>query len=201
MIGEDAPLPTDFKSSDAELLGSVRVNVFRARQWLLNSPNHQNGSYAKPIDEISERALKGKEIKNTVKYVLISSYRTNHGVNNILGSQLWSSSHLLHLSIMSTSQVRGQSGRTYEYNFLYRNRSMKRSVWRLCIVLILSGILQHLGCIPRSPSPPPDPTLMLHRTENMLELVKRKAKEHSLENARLRVSVLTSRRKSSSDIY
>ena len=43
-----------------------------------------------------------------------------------------------------------------------------------------------MGCIPQSPSPPPDDRVMLERQEEMLKDMKRKQRQMNLENMRLR---------------
>jgi hypothetical protein len=53
---------------------------------------------------------------------------------------------------------------------------------------LLAGILQSLGCIPHSPSPTPDSNMILGRTEEMLRISKRQARETNLELMRVRVS-------------
>lgn len=58
---------------------------------------------------------------------------------------------------------------------------MKHGVAKNC-----AEILQSIGCIPSSPSPPPDPNLALERTEDMLKISKRREREERLENMRLR---------------
>ncbi|KAK5457984.1 hypothetical protein LTS15_004063 [Exophiala xenobiotica] len=68
--------------------------------------------------------------------------------------------------------IKGKHGRPYEFVFLYRSRR----------------ILQNLGCIPRSPSPPADSALMLQRTEDMLRITKQRERELNLRNMALEVS-------------
>lgn len=74
--------------------------------------------------------------------------------------------------------VPGEAGKIYRFNFLYRSRK----------------ILQSLGCIPRSPSPPRDPSLALERTEEMLKLSKRQARETNLELMRVRAQLAEAER-------
>ncbi|KAJ9612306.1 hypothetical protein H2200_003903 [Cladophialophora chaetospira] len=66
--------------------------------------------------------------------------------------------------------VEGEKGKAYEFKFLYRNKK----------------ILQSLGCIPRSPSPPPDRELMLQRSEDTVRLLKQRERNHNLEVMSLR---------------
>ncbi|EXJ62729.1 hypothetical protein A1O7_03167 [Cladophialophora yegresii CBS 114405] len=66
-VDGDAPLPENLTLSDIDLLGSLRVSVYRAKRKWLVEPYVWDGYPAKPLDEISERALKGKAIKNNVK--------------------------------------------------------------------------------------------------------------------------------------
>ncbi|KAK5271219.1 hypothetical protein LTR96_003043 [Exophiala xenobiotica] len=70
--------------------------------------------------------------------------------------------------------IKGNNGRPYEFVFLYRSRR----------------ILQNLGCIPRSPSPPADPALMLQRTEDMLRIIKQRERELNLRNMALEDTTL-----------
>ncbi|ETI23424.1 hypothetical protein G647_05226 [Cladophialophora carrionii CBS 160.54] len=66
-VDGDAPLPENLTPSDIDLLGSLRVSVYRAKKKTLYKPYVWDGSTPKPLDEISERALKGKAIKHNVK--------------------------------------------------------------------------------------------------------------------------------------
>jgi hypothetical protein len=43
------------------------VSVYRAKAKLVPNPYVWDGAFTKPLDEISEKALKGKPIKNNVK--------------------------------------------------------------------------------------------------------------------------------------
>ncbi|ERF69280.1 hypothetical protein EPUS_03984 [Endocarpon pusillum Z07020] len=84
--------------------------------------------------------------------------------------------------IYSYDRISGEAGTPYQFNLLYRSRK----------------ILQSLGCIPRSPSPPPDQSRMLERTEEMLQLAKRQARETNLELLRLRSELAEERLRSRS---
>ncbi|KAJ9500418.1 hypothetical protein H2202_004213 [Exophiala xenobiotica] len=78
--------------------------------------------------------------------------------------------------------IKGNNGRPYEFVFLYRSRR----------------ILQNLGCIPRSPSPPPDATIMLQRTEDMLRISKQQARERNLRIIELEIQEKLARAESGS---
>ena len=71
--------------------------------------------------------------------------------------------------------------------WIRRNRSKSTHLLPGGPPLILAEILQSLGCLPRSPSPAPDQTLILQRTEDMLRLSKQQTKERNEEILQLRV--------------
>lgn len=51
----------------------------------------------------------------------------------------------------------GDHGEEYEFTFLYRSKSQSLVAPLRDIVLIGTELLQNIGCIPRTPSPQPDP--------------------------------------------
>ncbi|KAK5094923.1 hypothetical protein LTR24_003371 [Lithohypha guttulata] len=74
--------------------------------------------------------------------------------------------------------VAGDAGTVYTFECKYRNKE----------------ILQHLGCIPRSPSPEPDHALIAAHTEQMLKLEKEARRKQNLEILRLRQELEQTRR-------
>lgn len=72
MTGEDIPLPETFRLSKIDHLGSIRVTVYRAHRRKLVVPRVWNGKLEKPLDQIAEKALKGRSVKNNVKSCLPS---------------------------------------------------------------------------------------------------------------------------------
>jgi hypothetical protein len=73
----DAPFPTYLTPSEIDSIGSIRVSVYRAREKIRETPRKYWGEEdPEPLDEISERALKGKAIKNNIKYCTHEITRT-----------------------------------------------------------------------------------------------------------------------------
>lgn len=65
---------TDDKPSDQMLtvdamkkLGSIRIRFFRGKKIKRNKPGCSSGIVDPPLDEVPEKLLKGKGIKNNVK--------------------------------------------------------------------------------------------------------------------------------------
>lgn len=50
-------------------LGRIQVTVFRAKQILRAVPYTYDGKMVEVLDEVPEKMLKGRHIKNNVKYV------------------------------------------------------------------------------------------------------------------------------------
>ncbi|KIW27046.1 uncharacterized protein PV07_06826 [Cladophialophora immunda] len=146
-IKEDPSLLKGSFPSDIDSLGSLRVTVFRANRFKREDPYIYRAGLTKPLDEIPETALKGRDIKNNVKYVVKAQVPPPP------------------LGFSKYVPLEGEHGGLYEFVFLYRNRQ----------------ILQSLGCIPRTPSPPPDPVVMLERTEEVLRATKESARARILE--------------------
>ncbi len=48
-------------------IGSIRVIVYRAEQKKLPVPWAQDGKWPKVLDEIPEKILKGKAVKNNIR--------------------------------------------------------------------------------------------------------------------------------------
>jgi hypothetical protein len=58
------------------------------------------------------------------------------------------------------------------------------------VILTPPESLQSLGAIPRSPSPPPDNSLILQSTEEMLRVSKEEARKRELRIKELEVSLI-----------
>ena len=67
-------MPEDFSPSKIDLLGSLRVIVYRAKSQKRDEPHMFNGAKPKVVDELPERLLKGREMKNNVRYERSSRY-------------------------------------------------------------------------------------------------------------------------------
>jgi len=65
-IGENVA-NTSLQVDQIEEIGTIRVTVFRAKAIKLAVPYFFDANIPKTLDEIPERMLKGKAIKNNVK--------------------------------------------------------------------------------------------------------------------------------------
>ncbi|OAL24403.1 hypothetical protein AYO22_05779 [Fonsecaea multimorphosa] len=146
-VEESSSLPEGVSRNSIAHLGSLRLTLFRANRVKLEDPFVYTASLTKPLENVPETALKGRDVTNNVKYVVEAE-----APPPVLGFSKY-------------VPLEGDHGQPWEFVFLYRKRQ----------------ILQSLGCIPRSLSPPPDPAVMLARTEEMLGETKERARTQILE--------------------
>jgi len=55
------------KPGNIQRIGSIRVEVYRAVKVKLNKPYFWNGERPEILDELPEKALRGRHLKNNVK--------------------------------------------------------------------------------------------------------------------------------------
>ncbi|KAK5326754.1 hypothetical protein LTR93_003617 [Exophiala xenobiotica] len=67
-VGEESPLPADLSPSEIDLLGSLRLTVYRGKPQKLDKPCVFDEEMPKIVTELPERLLKGKEIKNNMQF-------------------------------------------------------------------------------------------------------------------------------------
>ncbi|OAL35984.1 hypothetical protein AYO20_04645 [Fonsecaea nubica] len=138
----------EIESGDFSSLGTLHVKVFRATKVLRHQPFTYTANLKKPLDEVSETALKGRDVSNNVKYVVkTTAPPPRPGLWNYYPLDDW-------------------RGSPYEFVFHYRNRR----------------VLQTLGCIPRTPSPPPNLAVKLERTEEKPKMKKENSQKQISES-------------------
>ena len=66
-LAEDGLDSTEQPVQNIPHIGSIRVKVFRARRRPRDQPYTWDGKVVKPVDELPEKMLKGRDIKANTK--------------------------------------------------------------------------------------------------------------------------------------
>ncbi|KAH0846626.1 hypothetical protein FOPE_11948 [Fonsecaea pedrosoi] len=163
----DLAVNDEIESGDFSSLGTLHVKVFRATKVLRHQPFKYTTKLKKPLDEVSETALKGRDVSNNVKYFAPGSkIKLNKSLTDVLDT---SSRQPLHLHdrvsgiiIPSTTGVVPRTSSSFTTETDVSSKVIRPQIRALTCS---SGVLQTLGCIARTPSPPPNLAVKLERTE------------------------------------
>lgn len=60
-------MESSLKFEDVQKLGSIRIDVYRAKKVKSDTPHFWEGEKPKVLDELPEKVLKGRAVKNNVK--------------------------------------------------------------------------------------------------------------------------------------
>ncbi|EXJ80328.1 hypothetical protein A1O1_08472 [Capronia coronata CBS 617.96] len=164
---DETTVPAHLENCDVDSLGTIRVTVFRLRWESDLSP--KDWKIPETVDELPEKMLKGKQLKNMVKFER--------------GAQCDPPAPIVHLAV----PVRGVHGQEHEFIFKYRNRKILQNIG--CIPRTPSpGPDAESSLMPGQTSNPDAVVTRVSRKERRernLRMIKQEESQHELQKETL----------------